>query len=112
MIVEHTPGPWSFVPATEHHGPYVTTDFGSTIADCYTMSNPLCLSVLNGGVSKPIPFLHEMAEPNARLIATAPELLAALETLHDKVIIGTIKERHVALTVAWEVIVKAKGVIQ
>jgi hypothetical protein len=79
MSAQHTPGPWEFVPANEHHGPYITSDFGSTIADCYAMSNPLNMSVLNGGDSKPVLFLHEMAAPNARLIAAAPDLLAALQ---------------------------------
>lgn len=69
-----TPGPWECVPATEHHGPYVTSEFGSTIADCYAMSNPSSLSVRNGGDSKPIIFMAEMAEPNAHLIAASPKL--------------------------------------
>lgn len=30
-----TPGPWDYVPGTEHHGPYVTSEFGSTICDFY-----------------------------------------------------------------------------
>lgn len=76
---KHTPGPWEYVPSTEHHGPYVTSDFGSTICDCYVMSNPSALSVRNGGDSRPILHLDEMADPNARLIAAAPELLDALK---------------------------------
>lgn len=75
----HTPGPWDYVQGTEHHGPYVTSDFGNTICDCYVMSNPHFPSVRNGGDSKPINHLHEMADPNARLIAAAPDLLEALK---------------------------------
>ena len=81
--VKHTPGPWEYVPSTEHHGPYVTSDFGTTIADCYVMSNPGNLSVLNGGDSRPIHHLHEMADPNARLIAAAPELLEVCRNYAD-----------------------------
>lgn len=75
----HTPGPWDYVPSNEYHGPYVTTEYGSTVCDCYCMSNPLSLSVRNGGDSKPIHHMHEMADANARLIAAAPELLEALK---------------------------------
>lgn len=75
----HTPGPWDYVPSNEHHGPYVTTEHGSTVCDCYCMSNPSGLSVRNGGNSKPIHHMHEMADANARLIAAAPELLEALK---------------------------------
>lgn len=74
VVAEPTPGPWEYVPSTEHHGPYVTSQFGSTICDLYVMT-------ANGGPSKPILFLHEMADPNARLIAAAPEMLAALHML-------------------------------
>jgi hypothetical protein len=80
----HTPGPWEYVPSTEHHGPYVEAPFGGTICDCYTMSNPSALSVRNGGDSKPVLFFHEMADPNARLIAAAPDMLAALKELTQR----------------------------
>ena len=85
MGTQHTPGPWEAVPATEHHGWYVVGDFGNTIADCYTMSKPNELSTLNGGPSAPVPFMHEMDGPNARLIAAAPDLLEALLTKRDYV---------------------------
>ena len=77
---KHTPGPWEYVPSTEHHGPYVTTGADMTygdIADCYVMSKPAEWSTRNGGDSKPIPHQHERADANARLIAAAPDLLEA-----------------------------------
>ena len=73
-----TLGPWEYVPSNEHHGPYVCSPFGGDICDCYTMSNLREPSIRNGGTSKPIHFMHEQADANARLIAAAPELLNAL----------------------------------
>lgn len=72
----HTSGPWEYVPGTEHHGPYVTHAFGGTVADCYMMSRP---GPLNHEPTHPVPFMAEMAEPNARLIAAAPDLLEVLQ---------------------------------
>ena len=79
MTDAHTPGPWDYVPGNEHHGPYITSDFGSTIADCYVLSEPGAFSSTEART--PIPFMHEMAEANARLIAAAPDYhTAARET--------------------------------
>lgn len=45
----------------------------------------------------------------AQLIAAAPDLLAALEELHLKTVVGTEQDRHDALNKAWAAITKAKG---
>jgi hypothetical protein len=74
----HTPGPWEHVPGTEHHGPYVCGPFGNTVCDCYAMSRP---PLFSGESPSPISHMHEMAEPNARLIAAAPDLLEACRDL-------------------------------
>src|SRR5689334_4668023 len=66
-----TPGPWEYVPSTEHHGPYVTTIFGSTVCDCYCMSNPNAASVRNGGTSYPINHMADHADANAKRIVLA-----------------------------------------
>lgn len=67
MITQHTPGPWhahrnhcywDINSGEEHHSP--------TIAEC-------CPSALNWG--------EDVAAANARLIAAAPDLLAALQRL-------------------------------
>jgi len=79
MKTAFTPGPWEVIAACEHHGAYVTSPWGTTLADLYNMSNPSDLSVRNGGSSKPIPFVD--SEANAHLIAAAPELYQALEAL-------------------------------
>lgn len=70
--IKHTPGPWEYIPSTQFLGPYVTSAFGSTICDCYIMSGP-------SELTKPHHYLYEMADPNACLIAAAPELLEALQ---------------------------------
>lgn len=75
---KHTPGPWEYVPSTENHGAYVVTDWGSDVADCYTMSNPKSAAVCNGGDSKPVPFQGDQSDANARLIAAAPEMVELL----------------------------------
>ena len=77
--MSHTPEPWDYVPSTEHHGPYITSDHGSTICDLYVMSQPDKLSIRNGGPSKPIPFLAEMADPNAKRIVDCVNAMAGID---------------------------------
>lgn len=67
----HTPGPWGI-----GHAGYSTTiedEFGNTIAEL----NNYGAAFLPAGRVAP----HHVTEENARLIAAAPSLLAALETL-------------------------------
>ncbi len=85
VSARHTPGPWEYVPSNENHGPYVSGLFGGDIADCYVMSQPSLPSRANGGESKPIHFMGEQADANARLIAAAPDLLAMLQLTQDSV---------------------------
>lgn len=78
-VGKHTPGPWEYVPSTIHHGPYITSSHGNTIADFYTMTLPTERSTANGGPSRPIHFMHEMADHNAKVAAAAPMLLEACD---------------------------------
>ena len=82
-----TPMPWKLVPATEHHGPYITSPWGTTLCDLYVMSNPTALSTASGGTSGPLKFVD--ADDNACLIVTAvnshDELLSAVHGLLDAI---------------------------
>jgi hypothetical protein len=81
--LETSPLPWDLIEATEHHGPYIVNAYGGTVCDFYAMSNPLNLSIRNGGDSAPISFT--CADGNAALAVRAVnmhgELIEALESL-------------------------------
>jgi len=64
---KHTPGPWQVVPAAKAEHPWVVGDAeGGSIASCEPMG----------------PWMSAAeATANARLIAAAPEILAALKSL-------------------------------
>lgn len=66
-LFEHTPKPWDVVAATEHHGYYITTAFGTTVCDLYGMNKPLAWDPNQ----TPKPISHTDAEKNARAIVTA-----------------------------------------
>lgn len=104
----YTPGPWAYIPSNENHGPYVVNDGGAgDICDCYTMSNLSDRSVINGGESKPIHFQYEEADANARLIAAAPDMLAALNLI-DAYLYATAPESN-ERQIVQRAIAKAEG---
>jgi hypothetical protein len=73
--------PYELVEATEHHGPYVCTAFGTTVCDFYAMTDPSSASIRNGGTSEAISFT-DAAEHAAFMVKAAnahEELLAALK---------------------------------
>jgi hypothetical protein len=72
----HTAEPWILVESSEHHGAYITSDYQGDIADLYAMSNPNAASVLNGGVSYPIPFIN--ADANASRIVLCVNACAGI----------------------------------
>lgn len=87
MVSEHTPGPWTYRPPGVQLGLAVIASNGHVIySDRHT----------------------EETEANARLIAAAPELLAALEQLSDYVGGADTAEGH-PCQVAIRAIAKARG---
>lgn len=72
--MKHTPGPWSYKPA--NHGTLASVQYDPAYVE--SGCNPVC--ICHHGGSYPD---KATAEANARLIAAAPELLAALESLPD-----------------------------
>lgn len=81
--------PWDYVASTEHHGPYITTEYGSTVCDFYCMSQPGLASVRNGGLSRPVPFMAELADEHAayavRAVNAHEALVEALTAILDGV---------------------------
>ena len=73
--------PLDIVEGNDNHGPYITTDFGTTVCDFYCMSDPSSWAVCNGGTSKPVWFT-EAAEYAAFMVkaANAHDELVALLT--------------------------------
>lgn len=71
----HTPGPWKV-----RHGPTTKPD-----GKAFEVRNDNdCLVCLCGFTATNEPIFRETAAANARLIATAPELLAALKELVER----------------------------
>ena len=72
MGAKHTPGPWSIDRTSERHG---QRPYGISAGK----RGPTPKKIVNwGGMSAPA---SQESEANARLIASAPDLLEALETL-------------------------------
>lgn len=98
---EHTPLPWDAVEANEHHGPYITTAFGTTVCDLYAMSDPM------SGERKPITFTD--GDVNLHLIVKCVnahnDLVAALKGLsatYDGIWVTMSDSEMAACKEAWE----------
>lgn len=93
---QHTPGPWRL--RVNRHTATSGEEWGWVSANTdQNISLP--------GVQ--INWQGPQGKANARLIAAAPDLLAALQQLHIKTVIGTDEERHAALAAAWRAIARA-----
>ena len=73
-MTAHTPGPWT----VHDHAPWSVWTGDTQIASCRWYDEPMVLGAYCEGDS-------ERAQANARLIAAAPELLAALDTVVGQV---------------------------
>jgi hypothetical protein len=89
-----TPGPWAVEGITRAGGK--TSAIISYGVNCYGDGPEGYVCEARGVTLK-----------DARLIAAAPELLAALQELHLRTVIGTEDQRHDALKKAWAAILKA-----
>lgn len=99
-LFAHTPLPWDYVEATEHHGDYITTAFGTTVCDFYAMSDPTAWSTANGGDSKPVPFTQ--AAENAKAVVKAVNAHDALVDVIRKALLfveSEVENREYACTV-------------
>ena len=93
---KHTPGPWRAIADPLHFGTISDVVGGETLPTSYTR-NQMFVSV--GGYCD-----VEEQEANARLIATAPELLSVLELY-----ISMLESRGVTCVLGRKLIAKARG---
>lgn len=101
MSTQHTPGPWTWNDADASIWPAIESARRAPVATVFTAAQPESeLSLESSSFSA-----EESA--NARLIAAAPELLAALEWCHE--LLSTGQAKAGAQEAARAAIAKAKG---
>ena len=101
-IMKHTPAPWEI--RDKNCNPYIEKD-GYEICQLFRTA------FLNDDYTEDIEF--ENAQANARLIAAAPELLEALDSLYASLMFNDVLKTHPkvneAMIMANSAIAKAKG---
>ena len=71
-MIKHTPGPWKLVlPSSQFHRYFFITANRAEVAKVPHHTEAY------------VPYLNSVREADARLIAAAPELLAALKAIYD-----------------------------
>lgn len=88
MTTIHTSGPWKFAATNKFHGEYVVFSPGEVHSSDPDFADAI-IAEIAGGLGAYSDGCCE-SEANARLIAAAPDLLAALKSLED--ILGTLLE--------------------
>jgi hypothetical protein len=99
---KHTPGPWAVMASDEEWGTYqigaFCVDVGSMQGTADWYSSPEYFAA------------RDEDEANARLIAAAPDLLAACEAMLSEMVVWEDEHGlHPAATAARDAIAKAKG---
>ena len=104
----HSPGPWQVDP--NRRGDVQTGD-GREVCSVWSQEDHGNTHVVGSGGGRLVP--DEDSDANARLIAAAPELLAALEHITELFVdcapLGELTEREVAVVNARAAIAKATG---
>ncbi len=103
-MVKHTPGPWEWVRCKPNgtDGPW----------QCFLQSPPNeCNDTMVTAMREDLAaFPYAATSPNARLIAAAPDLLAALQQIvYDEETTDSRNPEHPSITAAREAIAKATG---
>lgn len=96
---KHTPGPWECSAGYGNHGLALTGPHGESLGHVRAF-------VASGDYARGLPIMQKWSEgqANARLIAAAPELVAALEIIADG---NTDPDRMVQI--AAEAVAKVRG---
>lgn len=102
MPLKHTPGPWHLV-MSDNATPFIQHEHGADWTDADDWTSRVCIM--------PPEITRDFnALANARLIAAAPDLLAALEMVVSELASGA-RLRQPVEQLLFKAIAKAKGVI-
>jgi len=101
VLTQHTPGPWHIVSAADPIEKTIMFSFGGFVGD--GDNAPIATTCTSSYSDETRP---AVALANARLIAAAPDLLAALEKL-----IGDVRDIHDIDTIMYDDVLNARAAI-